>query len=223
MPKGPASGLLALLLVLALLVGAVFAWLVAWKMLGDAEFGTPSSASQVADQIRAWGAWGVAASIGLMILHSFVPFPAEILGVANGLVYGTIGGSVVTWSGAMMGAYLAFGLARLLGQPFVRKVVSAHALGSMDRWTEREGGWTLLVCRLIPLIAFNLINYMAGLTKVSWWTFSWSTGLGILPVTVLMAALGDQMLENSWWTISLLLLVAAIVILGFRWLVRRRV
>lgn len=207
---------------LTLLVGAVSAWLVARELFGDAGFAATPSASQVAQQIRAWGGWGVAASIGLMILHSFVPFPAEILGVANGLVYGTVGGSAVTWSGAMLGAYLAFGLARLLGRPFVRKVVSVRTLESMDRWTEREGGWTLLVFRLIPLIAFNVINYVAGLTKVSWWTFTWSTGLGILPVTVLMAALGDQMLENSWWTVSLLLLVTAIAIVGFRWLVRRK-
>lgn len=212
----------ALVLVLVLLVGAVFAWLIARGVLQNSGFESIPNATQIAETIRGLGPWGVAASIGLMILHSFVPFPAEILGVANGLVYGTLAGTAVTWSGAMLGAYLSFGLARLLGRPFVQRIVSERTLESMDRWTEREGGLTLLICRLIPLIAFNVINYAAGLTRVSWWTFTWSTGLGILPVTVLMAALGDRMLERSWWGVSLLLLVAATAILGYRFLARHR-
>ena len=40
--------------------------------------------------IRNAGSWGVVGSMGLMILHSFVPFPAEYIAFANGLVYGLI-------------------------------------------------------------------------------------------------------------------------------------
>ena len=51
------------------------------------------------ETIRGWGAWGVLGSMGLMIIHSFVPFPAEFLAIANGMVYGPIWGTAVTWSG----------------------------------------------------------------------------------------------------------------------------
>ena len=70
------------------------------------------SAGGFEETIQSWGAWGVFGSIGLMILHSFVPFPAEFLAMANGMVYGLLWGTVITWTGAMLGAYLAFGLAR---------------------------------------------------------------------------------------------------------------
>ena len=53
---------------------------------------------------------------------------------------------------------------------------------------------SLLIGRLIPLIAFNLINYAAALTEISWWTFLWATGTGILPLTILLNVVGDQML-----------------------------
>ena len=56
----------------------------------------------------------------------------------------------------------------------------------------------MLVSRFIPVIAFNLINYAAGLTRVSWWTFIWTTSIGILPLTILMAYLGARMMELSW-------------------------
>ncbi len=42
------------------------------------------SAHYLEELIRTWGMWGVFTSIGLMILHSFVPFPAELLALANG-------------------------------------------------------------------------------------------------------------------------------------------
>jgi uncharacterized membrane protein YdjX (TVP38/TMEM64 family) len=148
------------------------------------------SMEAVEKQILAWGMWGIAASIFLMVLHSVVPFPAEFVAMANGMLYGPLWGTVITWSGAMLGAYLAFGLARWLGRPFVRAVVAERHHEAIDRWAERQGGGILLFSRFVPVISFNLINYAAGLTAVSWWTFTWATGLGILPLTVLMVSMG---------------------------------
>lgn len=57
----------------------------------------------------------------------------------------------------------------------------------------------MLVSRLVPVIAFNLINYAAALAGVPWRTFLWTTGLGILPMTVLTAVLGDRVLTVPMW------------------------
>ncbi len=48
----------------------------------------------------------------MMIVHSFIPFPAELLAVCAGAVFGTVMGSALIWTGAMVGALLAFFLAR---------------------------------------------------------------------------------------------------------------
>ena len=93
------------------------------------------SAQVIEETIRSWGMWGVLASIVLMIVHSFVPFPAELIAVANGMVYGPIWGTVITWTGAMLGAFLAFGLARTLGRPFVERMVTKGNRRLVDDWT----------------------------------------------------------------------------------------
>ncbi len=160
--------------------------------------------------IRGWGAWGVGGSIGLMVLHSFVPFPAEALTLANGMVFGSVKGTVVTWVGAMLGAVAAFGLARLFGQPLVRRVLSEHQWRALERFSREQGWQTLLIMRLIPMIAFNLINYAAGLSSVSFWTFLWTTAVGILPLTILLNFMGEEMLELPWWGWLALLLVAGV-------------
>jgi uncharacterized membrane protein YdjX (TVP38/TMEM64 family) len=71
------------------------------------------------------------------------------------------------------------------------------------------------------VISFNLINYAAGLTAISWWTFTWATGLGILPLTFLMVLMGDRLWsgELSPW---LWLLAAALVGWLAWWAIARR-
>jgi len=157
------------------------------------------------DTIRGFGPWGAAASIGLMILHSLLPFPAELLSMANGAVFGVLPGVAITWVGAMLGAFLAFGLARAFGRPLVVKILNAEQERVLEAWVERLGTDALLLGRFIPLISFNLMNYAAGLAPVSWWTFAWTTGLGILPLTVLMTVMGDRFDLNSWrfWLLAL--------------------
>jgi uncharacterized membrane protein YdjX (TVP38/TMEM64 family) len=71
------------------------------------------------------------------------------------------------------------------------------------------------------VIAFNLINYAAGLTKVSWWTFLWTTGVGILPLTALMVYMGSHMRSLSWeWLLATS--AACILVMGLaHWWKRR--
>ena len=53
------------------------------------------------------------------------------------------------------------------------------------------------------------MHYAAGLTNVGGWTFLWTTGVGILPITLLVVHLGARMTELSW---PLLAAVSAVAI-----------
>ncbi|MFQ6022254.1 MAG: TVP38/TMEM64 family protein [Acidiferrobacterales bacterium] len=212
-------------LLIALVVGAIFTAVVLGVVLvGGLTEGTDwyrwwphISMADIKRFVKSSGHWGVGASISLMVLHSFVPFPAELVAIANGMIYGPIWGTVITWIGAMLGAFLAFGLSRKIGRPFVRRMLTNKRVRKVDDWLARYGAGALLFSRFIPVIAFNLINYAAGLTKISWWTFGWMTGVGILPLTTLMVVMGDQ-IETLSWQVWLLLLAAGLVL----WLITHR-
>ncbi len=167
--------------------------------------------AQLEDYIRTSGAWGIAVSIGIMIIHSFVPFPAEFVAIANGMLYGPLWGTVVTWTGAMLGAFLAFGLARKLGHDFVNRKLKEKNQEKLMEWIKNNGGTAILASRLIPVISFNLINYLAGVSEISPWTFAWTTALGILPLTIIMVVMGNSISFFSW---KFLLLITAVGI-GF--------
>jgi|GEM_PF-829525 len=169
----------------------------AWLLtLAGERIGTISVTS-VADYVKSWGIWGYFGVVGLMIVHSFVPFPAELLAIAAGMCFGAVWGTALTWVGAMAGGLLAFGLSRKLGRPFVADMLAPKQMMRIDGWSNTTSITALIVVRFIPVIAFNLINYAAGLTRVTWWRFTWTTAIGILPITVLMAIAGAQMREPT--------------------------
>ena len=68
---------------------------VLWRALAqhDIELAdmTPADAQRFA---ASWGAWSAAVAVLLMVLHSFVPLPAEIIAIANGMLFGP-----VIWAG----------------------------------------------------------------------------------------------------------------------------
>ena len=219
---GPAPEPRALSRRIAIAAAVLAAVLALGVLLAVAELGGNLDVRVLAARIRGLGEWGHAAVIGLMVVHSFVPFPAEILALCAGVVYGTAWGSVLIWTGAMIGASLSFALARWLGQPFVNAVLGPVSRARLDGWTAQQGALALLVARFIPIIAFNLINYAAGLTRVSWATFLWTTGLGILPLTVLMVWMGASMMELTWPWLLGLAVAGIVVVCGGHWWVRKR-
>ncbi|HEX5078565.1 MAG TPA: TVP38/TMEM64 family protein [Geminicoccaceae bacterium] len=222
-PDRPRRLLLALGVLLALLAATFAAWAFALAGLPAPLPGFELSPGAVEQLIASWGMWAVACSILLMVLHSFVPFPAELVAIANGMLYGPLWGTLITWCGAMSGALLAFGLVRWLGRPFVCGVLGARHRDAVDRWALRQGGGALLLSRFVPVISFNLINYAAGLTAISWWTFTWATGLGILPLTFLMVLTGDRLWTGGLAAWLLLLPTALLGWLLWWALVRQRV
>ena len=201
-------------LVLALLLsGGAIVWFI--------EDGTDGfSGETIAAYIKSWGIWGHFGVIGLMVAHSFIPFPAEFVAMAAGMSFGMVWGTVLTWTGAMIGGLLAFGIARKLGRPFLADILTPNQLAKIDMGAAVTTVSAMVGVRLVPVIAFNLVNYGAGLTNVSWWRFTWTTAIGILPLTFLMAMIGDQMRAPAF-TDWMMLLGAGVLMLAVVHLARR--
>jgi uncharacterized membrane protein YdjX (TVP38/TMEM64 family) len=78
----------------------------------------------------------------------------------------------------------------------------------------------LLAVRLVPVLSFNLINFALGFTTVSWWRFTWTTAVGIIPVTAAMVGIGAHW--HNWRLLLVLTASALVVMAGGYYLLRRR-
>jgi uncharacterized membrane protein YdjX (TVP38/TMEM64 family) len=144
-----------------------------------------------------------------MIAHTLVPLPAEFLAVAAGMILGPFWGFVTIWIGALLGAYLGFFLARVFGQPLLRRLVSNERLQRGQDWLDQADVPLLLAVRLVPVLSFNLVNFVLGCTPIRWWRFTWTTALGIVPVTLVCVSVGAHWRD---WRVVLAFCVAAGVV-----------
>lgn len=145
---------------------------------------------QILDISRRSGNWAALILIGLMIAHNVVPIPAEMIAIAAGAVLGPVYGTMVIWTGGMLGAVLAFWIARKLGREFVERILPKKYLSKIDGFMDEQSTSGLLLVRLVPIVSFNVVNYGAGLTRVSWHVFLWTTAIGIIPITLLSVLIG---------------------------------
>lgn len=178
------------------------------------------SAERLSQALPRTAVWLAVAIIGLMVLHTLIPLPAEPLAMVAGMTLGPFWGFMSTWFGAMLGALLGFFLARALGQPFIQHMIAPQRL---RYWLERLQHLDiplLLAIRLLPVISFNLINYALGLSLVGWWRFTWTTSIGIIPGTLLMVVFGAYL--RDWRILVLTVVVAALIGIGGVLLMRTR-
>lgn len=168
---------------------------------------------QVIAFIRSYGVWAAAISFGLMLLQSVVaPIPAFLITFANAAIFGWWRGAILSWSSAMAGAALCYGIARALGRDAVEKLTSGTALRSVDVFFERYGKHTILVCRLLPFVSFDLVSYAAGLTSIRFWPFFIATGIGQLPATIVYSYVGGMLTGGVRLFVTGLLLLFALTV-----------
>lgn len=144
--------------------------------------------------LREFGIYAALVSFLLMILQSIIaPIPAFLITLSNAAIFGWAWGALLSWSSAMVGAALCFLIARILGRNVVEKLTSKKALETTDTFFERYGKHTIIVCRLLPFISFDLISYAAGLTSIRFWSFWMATGIGQLPATLVYSYFGQNL------------------------------
>lgn len=137
-------------------------------------------------------------SFFLMVLQSIMaPVPAFLITLSNALIFGWAWGALLSWSSAMVGAALCFYIARILGRDVVEKLTGKKALEATDEFFIKYGKHTIIVCRLLPFVSFDLVSYAAGLTSMRFWGFFWATGIGQLPATLVYSYFGASLMGGG--------------------------
>ena len=150
---------------------------------------------EMRSELDSLGALAALVLLGIALVHAVVPFPAEFPTAAAGFVFGfaiAFPLMVVAWTVSCLAAYL---LARGVGPPLLDRLVGRERMQAADRLIAR-GGWQILVAgRLIPIVPYNVVSYAAGATRVPIGRFTWTTAVGVMPLTALTALLGARLQE----------------------------
>jgi uncharacterized membrane protein YdjX (TVP38/TMEM64 family) len=143
------------------------------------------------DWVQQLGPIGVIVFIAAYALATVLFLPGWIFTVGAGLVYGVIGGTLVALTGAVIGATLAFIIARYLLRKHIETYTKRNPrFKAIDDAIGRNGWKIIGLLRLSPLIPFNLSNYFYGITSVSLKAYVAVSAIGMIPGTLLYAYLG---------------------------------
>ena len=178
-----------------------------------------SSIGERLQSARGAGLAGVGAFVLVFAGGTLGPLPRNVLSTAAGTIFGFWWGLPLAYLGSLLGAGMAFGLARRLGQDATRRFRGARTAefrASAMHW----GFLTVLVARLAPFVPFTGFNYAAGLTDIRWRTYWLGTLVGVVPGTVLYVAVGAYAFAPGSWTFGLP--AGALLLLGVVYAVHRR-
>jgi uncharacterized membrane protein YdjX (TVP38/TMEM64 family) len=118
-------------------------------------------------------------------------------------------------TGALLGAFAAFGAARYLGFDAVRR--STNPVLKYLAAPRSQISLMLIVfgSRLIPFISFDAVSYAAGITCLSFGRFALATFLGVLPICFALAAMGAGISDSGTDWMWIVLLGGGITLLPF--------
>src|SRR5215467_10485123 len=112
----------------------------------------------IENAIRGLGPWGPAAHVVLFAFGTVLFVPGALFGLAGGVLFGPVWGTILNLAGATLGATAAFLVGRYLAGDWVRRRAGAR-LERLIAGVEAEGWRFIAFVRLVPLFPFNLSNY----------------------------------------------------------------
>lgn len=143
--------------------------------------------------------YGKNAALIYILLFSILPiffFPVPILALAAGISFGLFEGVLYTMIGAMINSSIMFLMAKKFAKDKVleifRKKISEKWYNKIINAEKANGVFIIFLMRLLPIAPYNVINYLSGLTEISFLKYSIATFFGIIPGTFVFLNVGDK-------------------------------
>lgn len=167
---------------------------------------------QFAQFIDTLGWAGPFVMIGLIAGEVVVaPLPGGWLSLATGYLFGPAAGFAYAYIGNLLGALIAFELARAFGQPFVRRLVAEE---KYERYSQkmRRSRLGLILLYAIPLFPIDIVSLLLGISGVPRRRFITIIAIGFLPNMAILNFVGGAIAVPEYRYVMLVLVA---VVMGY--------
>ncbi|MHC0039428.1 DedA family protein [Pseudoneobacillus sp. C159] len=161
----------------------------------------------ITDIMEQFGYFGVFLMIALE--NVFPPIPSEVILTFGGFMttytkLTVVGVIIAATLGSVVGAVILYGIGYLLNVDKLEKIidrwghilrVTKEDIRKADAWFDKYGYWTVLFCRMIPLIR-SLISIPAGMSQMKFPLFLLFTTIGTLIWNIILVLVGAAVGEN---------------------------
>ena len=143
-----------------------------------------------------------------ILLTAFSIPIALVLGLGAGFIMELYQAIILVSFASSIGATLAMLLARYFFYNLINKRFHKE-ISTINNELDKNGNYYLFALRMAPIFPFFIINAVFGLTKIKIWVFYMISQIGMLPGTVLIIIIGNELNElvisNSYISLDLLI------------------
>ena len=173
--------------------------------------------AEISAVVMGGGALGVIGFIFLTALFVIfvIPLDIAVLIPVGAVVFGPVPTALMSIAGWTMGAMAAFGIARYLGAPAVKRLVGLGRVKAIEaRIPKRNLFWSVVVLRM--LVSVDILSYALGLlSDMPWGSYTLATALGVVPFGFYFAYTGALPLMYRTAAVALAVLLATFVVLRY--------
>lgn len=127
--------------------------------------------------------------IGIYMLRPVVFFPATLVTMAAGFLYGPVWGILYALIASNLSSLVAYLIGRFFGSSFLPAMTKFSMVGKYAERLCANGFETTLTLRFL-FLPYDLVSYFAGFLRIDWRAFLLATILGSVPGTISFGLMG---------------------------------
>ena len=182
----------------------------AWVVL------TSNDEAKIKKWVSDFGWLGPLVLVLAMVAQMFlIIIPSVALMVVSVLAYGPFWGSLIILVSVFTASSVGYAVGSYFGNILIQKIIGTKTENKIEAFINDYGFWAVVVTRINPFLSNDAISFVAGILKMGYWRFIGATMLGISPLTLFIAFIGQntESLKTGllWGSIVCLLAFAAYV------------
>ena len=155
-------------------------------------YGNDYDIDAVGEFIRSFGLWSSFIFV-LFYAIAAIFIPTTPLMVAAGLLFGFRYGFFYSIIGGFISMLITFFFARKTGRESIEKILKnkrAKYLEKYDNRLKKNGILDLIILRILPVMPFNILNIIMGISKISLREYIIGSLIGLIPSHIATVYLG---------------------------------
>jgi uncharacterized membrane protein YdjX (TVP38/TMEM64 family) len=147
--------------------------------------------------IRSYGSYSMLVSFLLIVfINTVAVLPNIFILAANGVIFGVVEGTIISWLAESVGVILSFVLMRYFFHDVAHNVITrSNALKRIDEFSGKQGFRVMLVARCIPYVPSGLITALGAVSSITLADYALATFIGKLPSAWIEVTLGHDLLS----------------------------
>ncbi len=156
-------------------------------------FGANFDLEQIRRYLRGFGIW---APLIFILLYTFgtIFIPSTPFMAVAGILFDFKYGLIYTIIGGFVSSMIVFFISRTLGKERAESLLEhkyLRLLGDYNNRLETGAIWDLIILRSTPIMPFNVLNILMGVSKIKTLDYAIGTLIGLIPSNILTVYFGD--------------------------------